>query len=139
MARPPQVMATVDDVKLAALCERLSIEMPRYRFIQAPVASTVHGRALSSSRGIVISLGHYNHGNETLRHVTRQVTHTFLHELRHLFQYATWTTEQWEKNDEYPYRHQPCEIDANEWADRMLPSHTGLIRVSRKYFSRLPG
>ena len=151
MPPAPRLKVTVDEQHLTRLCEKLCVSEPKYRIMPGGRRTSVKGEEknmrvagdycrLKKEIRIYLDLDGFLE-RESLRVVNSELVTTFLHELRHHWQEASWTEEQWKADDALPYRLKKAEIDANEWSAANQMDNRRLIIAARKFqgggFSRL--
>jgi hypothetical protein len=92
-------------------------------------------RGLYSPKTNIVSIASQrpSSSQERLIELTRHVSFTVLHELRHAYQREYWTVEQHMENSMVEdYHMKPEEIDANLWAEYARPKYLGLVKITRR-------
>lgn len=132
------MVGEINEERYREVCERLGLlSPPRVRF--TPAASDCIVKGEIDRNAITIYLGNLSQHVERLPRVNRDIAFTLLHELRHAYQYMTWSTAKWNSDQLRPYPNRECERDANQWAEDHLAEFSNVVRVKRHHFTRLPG
>jgi hypothetical protein len=129
------------DTLARAIKELKLTNAPKFVLNHSGVArNTTAGKGEQQVRGLyspmtnIVSIASQRpeHSRERLIELTRHVSFTVLHELRHAYQREYWTVEQKMECEAYDYAQRPDEIDANLWAEYARPKYLGLVKITRR-------
>lgn len=134
MPAPAEIQITVNEAALVRVCTELEIAVPPVRIRTARDKRTL---GLQQGKTVTIFYGLSDQAASRLLFVTNEITRTLLHELRHVHQLETWTSEKWAEDERYSYNLKPSEVDANDFADRAGSRYRDLVRVRRQQQSTL--
>jgi hypothetical protein len=136
MPAPPEIETTLNQAAFERACNELGLK----RSVSVQLRRAARGQSTRGEAGpgyINLYVGLETQEMNRLPFVITQITRTLLHELRHQFQFETWSPAKWAEDDRYSYSIKPSEVDARDWADRRVSSYRDLVRVKRRQASRL--
>lgn len=129
MPPSPTIIATLDEEKYTAACERLGVtDHPTVALKRGRIhRKEVYGLYRPATNHIELTVSMHEYDFERLQAVMSEMAITILHELRHAWQHE-------QHGDGWYIGHVvEAELDAEEWARRNANDFRGIIRVKRKF------
>lgn len=137
MPPSPKLSVTPNEGMIVRLCEELRVTVPSLRTrtgARAKPGEILHGTYTPGLAIITLYLDTGQIEGDRLRHAQERLVETYLHELRHHYQYTHWSSNDLDnvvKKEE----------DAREWAARKVSEYRTIVRLGRTFpnsgFSRM--
>lgn len=134
MPPSPRIKAAVNEQRYAALCKEMGLTRPPLvRILPGKQIGNrrTHGSINYASWTITLNVGVDADAIERLRFIQSEAVATLLHELRHAYQYMTWTPEKQAKAAKGDYFDREEEADAEGFARTHQHQWVNLVRIRR--------